>query len=203
LRLQKTAGNRAVASVAVQSLGVEDVKDWWHHLKGDDKENEKDPAEQSEDIALHAKELTEAGQAAFGHMAAEAMRRGDSEGLAKAQEIAERFKHGGELLETGSKIFSKANKAAKVLRQLDEMRKACEELNDADLSDPRQQRRGANALDRLFGGAGELAKELLPDGPWTGYFTFLEGFKKYDFFGHWTEFIHDYTDRLDKASRSE
>jgi hypothetical protein len=123
--------------------------------------------------------------------------------LSKAKEAAAQFKHGGELIETGEKVFTKAGRAAKVIRELDEMAEACQRLADADLSDPKQQKQRARALDDLFGGAGKVASELLPDGPRSGYFTFLQGFKQYDFFGHWAEFVHNYTDRLEAASKSD
>ena len=161
LALQQAVGNRAVLrlmatqATTVQRFGLDDIKDAWHHVKGDDKEEDaKDPTQQSEDVARHAKQVAKVGEVAFEKLAKEAKVRGDSEGFSKATEAAEQFKHGGELLETGEKVFTKAGKAAKVIRELDEMAEACRRLADADLSDPEQQRMGASAFDDLFGGAG-------------------------------------------------
>lgn len=202
LLLQQIAGNRAVGDLiaTMQRLGLEDAKDLWHHLVGDDRENDKDPAEESEEVALHAKQVMEVGAAAFNHVAEQAKLQGNGEQLAKARELAEHFQRGGELIETGERIFIKGAKVAKVIRQLDEMSAACKDVRDADLTEPGEQRKGARALDTLFGSAGELAGELVPDGPWKGYFSFLQGFKQYDFFGHWADFIHHYTGHLGEAS---
>lgn len=182
---------------------ADEVEGLYHRVKGDDKESEKDPGEQAEELTKQAKRVLEVGEAAFDHIAEQAQQRNDTEGLKKAREAAEQFKQGAERLEAGEQLIAKANKAAKVLRQLEAMKKAGEALRDNDLSDPAQQKRGAEALDELFSGAGDLASELLPDGPWSEYFTFLKGFKEYNFFGHWADFIHDYTQRAYEAADSD
>ena len=213
LRLQRSAGNRAAAGLVVaareqqlQRFGLNDVKDAYKHFKEwreRDHPTEKDYEdwqENSEDVSLHAKQMLDAAKTVYERAAEEAMRRGNSEALAAAHESAEKIEKTTKLLESGEKVFKYGVKTVEVIDELQKMYDAAVILEDADLGNPATQQQAANAADELFGGFGKLGSMLLPETPAKGYFDFLAAFAKYNFFGHWAEFTHSYTDRIMHAA---
>jgi DNA repair ATPase RecN len=217
-QLQRTAGNQATAAYVraqltathgLQRVGLSDVVDAYHHVRDwfhRDKpkpEEEEDWSENSEDVARHGKQVLEVAQFAYQHLANEAQRHGNSHALREANEAVERIERVSGYLETGEKIFKTSVKTFKIIQECSEMLEAARALADADLGDPKTQQRAAEALDKLAGGFGHLGSELLPATPAKAYFDFLGKFSSARFFAHWTEFIHDYTGRIDAASRSD
>lgn len=218
-RLQQMAGNRATgayvraqltATHGLQRFGLEDIKDayqhfqaWRHRNDPPKPEEVEDWSEHSDEVALHAKQALGTAQAAYGYLASQAKAHGDTRALEEAERASERLEKAAGYLESAEKVFKTSVKTIKIIQQCDEMWEAAKTLNSTDLGDPRSQQQAAEAIDKLAGGFGQLGSEVLPGTPAKGYFDFLSGFSSARFFAHWTEFIHDYTGRIDAASRSD
>lgn len=217
-RLQRTAGNQATtayvraqltATHGLQRVGVSDLVDAYHHVRDwfhRDKpkpEDYEDWSENSEEVARHSKQALEVAQFAYKHLASEAQRQGNSHALREANEAVERIERASGYLESAEKVFKTSVKTFKIIQECGEMLEAARTLGEADLGDPKSQQRAAEALDKLAGGFGHLGSELLPATPAKAYFDFLGQFSSARFFAHWTEFIHDYTGRIDAVNRTD
>lgn len=217
-RLQRTAGNQSAgvyvrthlrAANSLQRFGWEDIKEAYHHVQDwrhrDDPKPEdlEDWSERSDEVALHTKQALEAAQTAYGHLASAAQRNGDSRALREAQEASERIEKASGYLETADKVFKTSVKTITVIQQCEEMIEAARTLSRTDLGDVNTQHQAAEAIDKLAGGFGKLGSEVLPETPAKGWFDFLGQFSSARFFAHWTEFIHDYTQRAYDMSRSD
>lgn len=205
LTVQREEDDAEKAAGQLKSFGSQ-AEDWWHHVSGwvshdkpqdgDGKDGEakdgeageggsegsakeegsQDWAEQPKDIAEHTHQVFIVGEQVADLAREKLLYAGDEEGAEKAAQFAEDMKSGGEYLEKGTKGFSWIVAKVKLAIAAHEFHEALKELNAMDdiRADPK---RAAEAFDSLFGAAGEIASAL-PEGPWSGYFEFLEYFKK-------------------------
>ncbi len=195
-RVQSGAGNRAAAQLLARQSGEEfadeakesaggvksRVSRWWGdlHLFESDKEKSErlakeaaGPEKASEimddslKLAAYVDDALKAAEATL-EWTADAARYGD--GRKHLSEAAEKFGAASKTLKKATSTIEWVNEKIKLFEEASELYEAVRVLNSAKTSE-----QAAAGFDQLFGVAGKLGKHL-PDGPWTAYFDFLEGF---------------------------
>jgi hypothetical protein len=208
LRLQRLAGNRAVAGLATTVQRADDyqpgdaapgiteqkssvsVMTWFKeakkHLFTSDEDKKKAEAgehwaEDSKEAALHAQLVLDATERALRVLA----RQQGGAGPSKAREMADSVKDAAEKVKKGDEAFAKG---VEWYEKVELARKLVKAAEAADKADPRTDPRGAaKAFDELFGTLGEVMGEL-PKGPWSAYGDLLKEFgKEGGFFANFAE----------------
>lgn len=200
-RVQAGAGNRAAGRLLARQrdpevVGEEYAKEaqesaggvksrltrWWGdlHLFESDRERAErlakaaaGPEKASEimddslKLAAYVDDALKASEATL-EWTADAARYGD--GRKQLSELAEKFGGAAKQLKRATATIDWLNDKIKIYEDASELYEAVKLLNGATTSE-----QAAAGFDRLFAIAGKLGKRL-PDGPWSAYFEFLEGF---------------------------
>jgi hypothetical protein len=200
-RLQAGAGNRATGRLLAREsdpevAGEEYAKEaestaggiksrvtrWWGdlHVFESDKERAErlakkaaGPEKASEimddslKLAAYVDDALKASEATL-EWTADAARYGD--GRKQLSELAGKFGGAAKQLKRATSTVDWINNKIKIFEDASELYEAVKLVNEAKTSE-----QAAAGFDALFGIAGKLGKRL-PEGPWSAYFEFLEGF---------------------------